>query len=98
MVKSIKQQFESIENRNMEGGIVLARAVLEPPPISAGAEYFEYVNRYGPPINGIFDESLLALVRKDLGIAIKPGMYTGESTAALVDNLSTTMIREALVT
>ncbi len=70
LTSSLKQQFEALKNRIVTParGPVLASITVKPPPIGIKYEYFEYVKRYGPPVNGIFDEGYLELIRRELGI------------------------------
>ena len=51
-----------------QAGVYLATADITIPPVQAKIEYIIYVQRYGPPINGIFNQNLLAIIKSDLGI------------------------------
>ena len=71
MTKSLKQQFsELVKPRPANGarGVFLAEV-----PVSATVnikeEFIIYINRYGPPINGIFDPIYLDLIRAELAAA-----------------------------
>lgn len=97
MVESVRQQLKDAAGTAINAiPPIIAHAEVQAAPITVGSEFFEYVNRYGPPINGVFDDDLLALVRSDLGITVTPGMYMGGESLALVKNLSTNLFRQAL--
>lgn len=46
----------------------LVKADLETIPVLPKVEYFIYVQRYGPPPTGIFDEQALDQIRLELGL------------------------------
>ncbi len=71
MVKTLKQQFEECKANakpTQTKGFFLAS--IEAPKMVLGVkhEYIEYIKRYGPPQNGVFDETLLERIRTELGI------------------------------
>ncbi len=51
-----------------QAGVFLASADITIPPVQAKMEYIIYLQRYGPPINGVFDSILLSVLRTELGI------------------------------
>jgi hypothetical protein len=69
MTESLKAQFERLrleaQGRRAEGPIF---ASITAPKMTLGVkyEYIEYINRYGPPADGIFDAALLESVKQDL--------------------------------
>ncbi len=69
MVKSLKKQFEECSKKTeVARGTILAE--IEAPKMVLGVklEYVEYIKRYGPPTDGIFEEAKLQLLRAELGI------------------------------
>lgn len=69
MTKSLKQQFYELSTVNNDGrGLILAEAEVKMPKIVVNQIYFIYVQRFGPPIEGKFDETLLDQLRAELGI------------------------------
>ena len=70
MTNSLKTQFADLEanstsTRIAGRGPILANISLQG-QITFKAEYFIYVMRYGPPVNGIFDPVYLELIRVEL--------------------------------
>lgn len=66
MTLSLKEQFIEIEGRcNIvpKRGCVLAEAAIESTIVEVKYVYVQYIRRYGPPPNGIFDEELLTELR-----------------------------------
>lgn len=54
----------------------LVKADLETIPVMPKVEYFLYVQRYGPPLTGIFDQQALDQIRLELGlIKALPNFY-----------------------
>ncbi len=96
MVVSLKDQFASVARENPPSNLILAEAILENVEISAGAEYFEYVNRYGPPVDGNFDQDLLFIVRRDLGITVTPTTYMGVHTLTSAPNIPEDLVQEII--
>lgn len=71
MTKSINKRIEDIKKQVCEtkgNGALLASIDTPEMIISIKYEYIEYIKRYGPPINGIFEESKLNIIKKELGI------------------------------
>ena len=70
MALSLKQQFADLanfRNNNMqkgEGAIIAAITVRA--TLTVKNEYPIYIQRYGPPINGIFDPIYLDLIRAEI--------------------------------
>ncbi len=50
------------------GGIEFASVTLPEMKIGVKQEYIEYIIRFGPPENGIFNPEKLELIRNELGI------------------------------
>ena len=70
MTNSLKKQFADLEansaaNRVIGKGAFLASISVKG-DINFKVEYFLYVMRYGPPVNGIFDPVYLELIRAEL--------------------------------
>lgn len=69
MVKSLKKQFEACSKPTQSArGAILAE--IETPQMVLGVkmEYVEYIKRFGPPAEGIFEEAKLQQLRAELGI------------------------------
>ena len=69
MTQSLKEQFNDLKTiayKNIASGPFLASIEVTPPPIGVKYEYIEYINRYGPPANGVFDPAILASLRVEL--------------------------------
>lgn len=72
MTESLQKQFDELtrppEASNGEGGVYLAK--IDTPVMVLGVkyEYVLYIQKYGPPENGIFDETILENLRVELGI------------------------------
>jgi hypothetical protein len=71
MVKSLKKQFEECRAQitSKAKGFLLAEVEVKTTPLSVKYEYIEYIKQYGPPENGIFDETKLQKLRDELGIS-----------------------------
>jgi hypothetical protein len=70
MVKSLKQQFEECRKQitTKAKGFLLAEVEVKTAPLNVKYEYIEYIKRYGPPTNGVFDEDKLKKLRTELGL------------------------------
>lgn len=71
MTLALKAKFTQLESKPQESQkkvFVIAEAPLTAPLVSIHMEYLTYVKKYGPPQDGIFDETLLAGLRKELGL------------------------------
>jgi hypothetical protein len=70
LAESINDQFEYLKKNIYvpAEGAVLASIIMKPPPIGVKYEFIEYIKRYGPPTDGIFDQGLLQGLRAELGI------------------------------
>ena len=74
MALSLKQQFADLANfRNNttqrgEGAIIASVSVQG--SVTVKMEYVYYVQRYGPPINGIFDPIYLDLIRAEIAAGV----------------------------
>lgn len=71
MVNTIKQQFEEIKENckpKEVRGFFLASIEAPKQFIGVKVEYLEYIKRYGPPKDGIFEETLLQQLRVELGV------------------------------
>ncbi len=69
MVNTLKKQFEECKKPAEKAkGFFLAS--IEAPQMVLGVkhEYIEYIKRYGPPSDGIFNETILSRLRTELGI------------------------------
>ena len=68
MTLSLKVQFEELRNQCPDRNgreVVLADIKVNSPPVIIKQEYFIYVQRYGPPVDGKFDETLLNKIRSE---------------------------------
>lgn len=72
MVTTLKEQFaECAANANASAtakGFFLVKIEAPSGILGVRQEYIAYINRYGPPPNGVFDETLLQQLRTELGI------------------------------
>jgi hypothetical protein len=71
MVDTLQKQFQECKENAKPTevkGFFLASIDAPTSLIGVKYEYLEYINRYGPPKDGIFDEILLAKLRSELGI------------------------------
>jgi hypothetical protein len=71
MSKTIEDRIEDIKkncNTERARGCILVSIDTPHMNISVGAEYFIYVQRHGPPIDGKFDPEKLALIRAEENI------------------------------
>lgn len=70
MANSLQQQFNECKQvtSTQEAGFILAS--IDAPKMTLGVkyEYIVYIQRNGPPPDGIFDETILAQLRVELGI------------------------------
>jgi hypothetical protein len=71
MTQAIEKRMEEMSNRcaGPQKGFLLAS--IDTPKMNLGIkyEYIEYIKRYGPPVKGKFDETLLQGLRIELGIS-----------------------------
>ncbi len=71
MAESLKEQFDDLRkqvNAEFAKGAVLASIVAPKMSLGVKQEYIEYIKRFGPPPDGVFDEAILILLRAELGI------------------------------
>ncbi len=71
MTLSLKEQFSKLQ-APPTSGLVLAEIKNEVEPAGIKMEYVYYIQRYGPPPAGKFDETLLDLIRAE----IRAGLIT----------------------
>ena len=64
-IEKIKQEYS---NNTAQSGFYLAEITAPSMEVGVKYEYIEYITRYGPPSDGIFDEAKLKLLRQELGI------------------------------
>ncbi len=72
MATAINARIEDIRSQmcNKSGsGVYLASIDVPQMTLGVRYEYIEYIKRYGPPEDGIFDEALLEGLRRELGIS-----------------------------
>lgn len=72
MTNSLKQQFKELEDKQgpvATKGILLVNVEVSA-QVSYRMEYVIYVQRYGPPMNGIFDPVYLDLIRAELAAGV----------------------------
>lgn len=77
MTTAINNRIDDIKKNcknSSSNGILLAS--IEAPQMTLGVkyEYIEYIKRFGPPTNGIFDENKLQALRTELGISTINGL------------------------
>jgi hypothetical protein len=68
MATTLKGQFEAYEAKTSKQnyrGVIIAE-IDTSSLVGIKYEYVIYVERYGPPIEGIFDEALLEQIRKEM--------------------------------
>jgi len=68
MSSRLKEQFDSLEekaNRVPQKGIIFAE-IDTSVNVAIKYEYILYLELHGPPIDGIFDEALLAKIRAEM--------------------------------
>lgn len=71
MAISINDRMEEIKTKVCEtvpGGIFFASVDVPEMTLGVKYEYIEYITRYGPPDDGIFDPDKLISIRTELGI------------------------------
>jgi hypothetical protein len=71
MVQSLQVQFEELRNKvAVRGeGAVLA-GIASSAKVDVQVQYVIYVQRYGPPVNGVFDAELLDEIIREYNIPI----------------------------
>jgi hypothetical protein len=71
MVSTVKTQFDDyraqIDKLTTPKGII-SRVDTPGLVLGVGKEYLTYIERYGPPPNGVWDPAKLAALRIELGI------------------------------
>ena len=73
MTTSLKQQFEDLKNNQKEFVGPQAPRLVEitvKANISVKRVYYLYIQRYGPPINGIFDPDYIRLLQAELDAGV----------------------------
>jgi hypothetical protein len=71
MVESLQTQFEELRNRAVSRGEGAVLTTIDSSAeVVVRVEYIIYIQRYGPPINGVFDEDLLNGLRAEYNIPI----------------------------
>lgn len=70
MTKSLQLQFDEFKRIpvSQEAGFILASVNAPKMTLGVKYEYIIYIQRYGPPSTGIFDEEILIQLRTELGI------------------------------
>jgi hypothetical protein len=71
MAESVNKRIEDIRKNAVcytGGGVLFASIDVPTMNLEVKYEYIEYIKRYGPPLDGIFDESKLALLRNELAL------------------------------
>lgn len=72
IINEIIALSELLIERTQAAGVFLAKADISIPPVQAKSEYLIYFERYGSPVNGIFDINLLNNIRIEFGIPVPP--------------------------
>ena len=71
MVESLQKQFETLRNKVVSYGEGAILATIESTAtVVVRIEYVIYIQRYGPPIDGVFDEELLNTIRTEYNLPI----------------------------
>jgi len=52
--------------------VYIAKAEVSAPVVRPKMEYFIYIQRFGPPSDGAFDEQALNIIREELGLPVSP--------------------------
>ena len=70
MSQAIAKKMEELSNKVCKPSSGFSMVHISTPilTINVKYEYIEYIKRYGPPENGIFDDAKIARIKKDLGI------------------------------
>jgi hypothetical protein len=71
MVESLQKQFEELRNKAItygEGAILAS--VDSSAAVGVRIEFIIYIQRYGPPTDGIFDTELLDEIRREYNLPI----------------------------
>lgn len=69
MTESLQVQFDVLRKEALArtaAGPIMGSVVAPKMTLGVRGEYVEYINRYGPPADGKFDEALLAAIRAKL--------------------------------
>ena len=71
MTKSLQTQFEECTKSPgvQSAGFIIASVDVPKMTLGVKYEYVVYIQRYGPPSDGIFDEAILVKLRTELGIS-----------------------------
>ncbi len=71
MVISLQAQFEQLQNRvaTRGEGAILA-GIASSAQVNVRVQYVIYIQRYGPPVNGVFDQELLDEIIREYNIPI----------------------------
>ena len=71
MVESLEKQFEELRNSAMSRGegAILA-GVTSSAAVDISIQYVIYIQRYGPPTDGVFDQELLDAIISEFNIPI----------------------------
>lgn len=70
MSKTIQKKMDDLSNQVCKPTTGFSIVKIDTPSMLLGVkyEYMEYIKRYGPPDDGIFEEALLEKIRVELGI------------------------------
>lgn len=70
MAEAIDKKIYDLENKVCSDGRGIFFAKIDAPKQAVGVkmEYLEYIKRYGPPTDGIFDPVKLEALRVELGL------------------------------
>lgn len=72
--------FVREENAKNSQAVFLGKADVKVPVVNPKQEYFIYVQRFGPPLQGVFDETALNKIREELGKYDPPAAPVGPAT------------------
>ena len=67
----MQKQFETLRNKVVSYGEGAILATIESTAtVVVRIEYVIYIQRYGPPVDGVFDEELLNTIRTEYNVPI----------------------------
>jgi hypothetical protein len=72
MAIAINDRIDNLKNQTCQrvpGGVIFASVEVPSMTLGVKYEYIEYITRYGPPDDGIFDPVKLEQLKKELNIS-----------------------------
>lgn len=71
MTESLQKQFDALRREALArsaNGPIMASVVAPKMTLGVKYEYIEYINRYGPPADGVYDPVILETLRQELAM------------------------------